>query len=261
MGEAHIVTVGTSVLRNAVQRGALPPEILSKVKAWAQAPPLSKDDVEAGEAARRGGEEFRALLQLLASEPRVYSAELNAMWPYLERKSVSAAALLASDSGASHLCASLLEEYLRGSGVECEVHRVPELGRSFETGLYNLLDAVVSLSAKYRGRGLSVYLNVTGGFKLETAVLYLAASLVGADRVYYIHEAMREVVELPALPLTVDSRFAEALKKLAPEVERSGAERIVGREFLKALEQKGLVEALGTRVRPRRWVALLLRFG
>jgi putative CRISPR-associated protein (TIGR02619 family) len=258
VSEAHIVTVGTSIVRNAAQRGSLPPGILARVKAWAQAPPLSREDVEAGEAARKSGEEFKALLQLLASEPRVYSAELNAMWPYLERESVAAAALLASDSGASHLCASLLEEYLRASGVECEVHRVPELGRSFEPGLYNLLDTVASLTAKYRERGLRVYLNATGGFKLETAVLYLAACLLGADRVYYIHEAMREVVELPALPLAVDQRFAHALRKLGPEAEREEAERALGRGLLYELERRGLIEALGGRVRARRWVALLL---
>ena len=258
MSEAHMVTVGTSIVRNAAQRGALPPEILAKVRAWAQAPPLSSEDVEAGEAARRGGEEFKALLQLLASEPRVYSAELNAMWPYLERKSVAVAALLASDSGASHLCAALLEEYLKASGVECEVHRIPELGRSFEPGLYNLLDTVASLAATYRRRGLRVYLNATGGFKLETAVLYLAACLLGADRVYYIHEAMREVVELPAIPLSVDRRHAEALSKLGSEAERGEAERALGRGFLLELERRGLVELLGTRVKPRRWVALLL---
>ncbi len=261
MSEAHVVTVGTSILRNAAQRGALPPAILAKVRAWAQAPPLSREDVEAGEAARRGGEEFKALLQLLASEPRVYSAELNAMWPYLERGSVAAAALLASDSGASHLCAALLEEYLKASGVECEVHRVSELGRSFESGLYNLLDVVVSLTVKYKGRGLRVYLNATGGFKLETAVLYLAACLLGADRVYYIHEAMREVVELPALPLSVDHRFVDALRKLGPEAERGEAERVLGRGFLLELERRGLVEALGSRVRARRWAALLLGLG
>jgi len=143
--------------------------------------------------------------------------------------------------------------------VECEVHRIPELGRSFEAGLYNLLDAVASLVAKYRGLGLRVYLNATGGFKLETAVLYLAACLLGADRVYYIHEAMREVVELPALPLSIDRRFAEVLQKLGPEAERGEVERALGRSFLLELERRGLVELLGTRVKPRKWVALLLK--
>ncbi len=252
MGIVHVVTVGTSIVRNALQLG-LPPDAAAVVRAWASALPGSPEDVEAGERASPGQPEFQALYEVLSRDPRRVSAELNAMWGYLEGGEVSRAELLASDSGVSELCAKLLGEYLRRAwGVEAAVHRVPQLGRSFEEGLYNLLDALASLVRLHRSRGSRVYLNLTGGFKPEAAAAYVAACVLGADRVYYIHEAMREVVELPVPPLSLDPAYAGALKALHRGL--AVPDRVAGE-----LRARGLALSYGRELRLRRWVEVIVR--
>lgn len=252
MSEIHIVTVGTSILRNAAQSSELPQEIAEKVKRWVISPPGSPEDVEAGEKGVPGQREFRAIYDLLKLEPRKMSAELNSIWLYLERGRIEKAELLASDSGACEFCAKLLKEYLTEQGIEAEAHRIAGLGKSFDEGLYNLLDRVSTLVKLHREKGGKVYLNATGGFKPETAVLYAAACVLGADRVYYIHETMKDVVEVPAPPLTINPEYAGAVKRLA-----AGAS--IPEKALRELELKGLITQYGREYRLRKWVELLLR--
>ncbi|RLE84699.1 MAG: hypothetical protein DRJ67_10140, partial [Thermoprotei archaeon] len=240
-GEAHIVTVGTSVIRNSAPR--VGGNLAEKLKGWARAKPGSPEDVEAGEKAAPGTPEFRAVYEILALDPRSVSAELNAMWPYLERRRVEAATLLATDSGASEFCAEVLRKYLRDKwGIgEVEVTRVPELGRDFEKGLYNLLDALSSAVRRHGGRGRRVYLNATGGFKPETAIVYVAASLMGIDRVYYIHEVMREVVELPILPLDLRPDYRSLARLLGKPVLRRELEERMRPEAVKEAVRRGIL--------------------
>ncbi|MEM0345105.1 MAG: putative CRISPR-associated protein [Thermofilaceae archaeon] len=250
MDEVHIVTVGTSIVRNAAQDPGLPPDLADRVRRWARATPGSKDDVEAGERGVPGQPEFRALYEILKVKPRELSAELNAMWRYLDEGRVGFAELLATDSGVCELCARLLKEYLTAThGVEAEVYRVEKLGRDFEEGLYNLLDRITALAVKHRGR--SIYLNATGGFKPETAVVYAAACLLGFDRVYYIHEAMREVVEIPTIPLAVHSDYLRALELLAAGAP---ADKLAAE-----LERRGIITRVGREYRLRKWVERLTR--
>ncbi len=247
----HIVTVGTSLLRNAeiIGKGLVPDRVLETFSKWARAPVRSLEDAEAGGRASEGTEEFEAALQILASDPYRASAELNAMRPYLEGGGVAAASLLSTDSGAAYFCASVIAKYLRDSGVEADVHRIPQLGLDFDEGLYNLLDEVARLASEARKRGMPVYLNLTGGFKPETAALYALAPLIGANKAYYVHEFTRSHVELPILPLTIDPayrRAASRLDQLPPPL-------------LRALEENGVVKREGSEYKVRKWVALVLQ--
>ncbi|MCS7105428.1 MAG: putative CRISPR-associated protein [Thermofilaceae archaeon] len=255
MREAHIVSVGTSIIRNSAQRAALPAEVTNVLKKWSVAQPGSPEDVEAGEKCVPGHPIFKVLLDQLATEPRIVSAELNAMWTYLDRGSVESVELLASDSGVCELCAKLLKEYLSNQfKVKVEVHRIPGLGRHFEDGLYNLLDKISVLIKRHKREAREVYLNATGGFKPETAMMYTAACLFGADRVYYIHEVMRDVVELPALPLSVPSDYIAA----AGFVRTKGEVPERYSRIVEELEKKGVVYRVGKSYRLRRWASILL---
>ena len=253
-------------MRNAARAGSakrslLSPQVLEKVRRWASAPVMSRDDAEAGERASPGTLEFSEIYSLLVADPRSYSAELNAMYPYLERGEVAATTLLAADSGTSELCAKLIAQYLEDRGVRSQVYRVEELGRSFDEGLYNLLDRAALVASRYREDGYVVYLNATGGFKLETAVLYVAAGLLGLDRVYYIHETMKEVVEIPTIPLTVKPEYRDLLEVFRgrDKVLRREVEHRVGRKILEELEKRGIIAVLGREVAIRRWLKILLK--
>ncbi|MEZ0346276.1 MAG: putative CRISPR-associated protein [Infirmifilum sp.] len=258
MGNTHIVTVGTSILRNAASKlpPNTPPEVAARIKRWSTAPAGSPEDAEAGNAAAPGTPEFKAVLSIVQNDPRQASAELNAMGTYLEQGSVDEVILLSTDSGASEFCAKILKEYLLQTfGIRnVETRRIPDLGRDFEKGLYNLLDTLSTITKRNASKNKKTYLNLTGGFKPETAVAYLAASLLGIDRVYYVHETMREVVELPTLPITIKKDYAAAMRVLLephthPEIKS---------KILEELERRGLVERQGSNYKIRRWVQTLL---
>jgi putative CRISPR-associated protein (TIGR02619 family) len=261
----HIVTVGTSIIRNIAQCAGghnVPSEIAERFRRWAQAPPHSREDAEAGGRACAGCEEFETALSILSSNPYGISAELNAMRTYLERGEVDAVVLLASDTGVSEFSARLLEAYLSSEGRRVETVRVRDLGLDFQSGLLNLVDAVASIVARYRGENYRAWINLTAGFKLEAAVLYLASCLsrMGVEKAYYIHETMRSTVEVPAVPVKLEDSLLKVVEKLDDgELEVEEARRRVGEELLELLLRSGLAEKIGSTVRIRRWVLHLVK--
>ncbi len=123
-----------------------------------------------------------------------------------------------------------------------------------------MADEVASLVRAKKAEGCRVYVNATGGFKPETAFMVIVAMLVGADRAYYIHEAFREVVEVPLLPITIDERFIEPMVRLKGEVPMYEAEKLLQLYggLLSELEGRGVVERRGGFLRLRRWVEALI---
>jgi len=228
----HVVTIGTSLLRNAFSNcnrlGSLSSycELFGR---WMSAGVDSSDDLEAGRNAVPSSSVFRAILDSLASDPRRLSAELNAFFSYLDsliEPSLNYIVLLSSDTGTGWLCTRVLEEfmkpmdripsvYTRGEHYvkSVEATRVPLLGRDFSKGSINLVAEVKKTIAKYKNVVDEVLFNPTGGYKPETAYLLLTASLIGASRVYYIHETMGETVEIPVIPVEIKEPFKTILEK------------------------------------------------
>ncbi|RLE54996.1 MAG: hypothetical protein DRJ40_09615 [Thermoprotei archaeon] len=221
--EAHVVTVGTSIVRNIAQ------ELGEPYVRWSRSLPNSPDDVEAGNKASPGTTEFKRAYEVLTQNPRKYSAELNAMWNYLAKGRVEYVLLITTDSGTCYFCAKILEHYLRQirNIPYVEATRVQKLGIDFEEGIHNLLDILTTAIPQLRRAGYRVLLNATGGFKPETAVLYLYACLAGIDKVYYIHELMKEVIELPTVPI-----------QLVPEL---GKWEQLSDKYIEMLEQRGVL--------------------
>jgi len=261
----HIVTVGTSIIRNLAHnasRYSIPEELAKKYEKWSQATVRSAEDAEAGSRASRGCAEFEKALEILSGDPYRLSAELNAMRIYLKEGEVDAVVLLASDSGASEFSAKVLGAYLEAEGKKVETRRVGDLGVDFQGGLLNLIDEVAMVLDRYRREGYRVWINLTGGFKLEAAVLYLVSCLsgIGVEKAYYIHEAMKETVEVPVIPVNLDKAFLGIVEKLGEEeIELDEAYKRIGAELLDVLLRSGLAERVGSKVRIRAWVLHLVR--
>lgn len=267
----HVIATGTSILRNFEFRFRGRAEELG-VEGWFRLPPDDpRQDVAWGVArAGRGDEVYRALSDYLRSDPRGASAELNAFLRYVSLSNhvppgEVGVLVYSTDTGTGYLCARLIHEYLVGEGYAAltpEPVRVEGLGTSEESlddGLANLLDKVVSVIREEVAKGVKVYVNATAGFKPETTFLTMAAALAGAAATYYIHEAFREVIELPLPPLTVDPKIKQLISKVGPEgmnvTEYEETARNLGINPQELLEKKLLI--LTDKVRLRKWLTLL----
>jgi len=240
----HIVTTGTSLVRNTAFLCKFLPglsEYCLLVDSWSKASPDSSEDLEAARNAIPSSRVFKALLEAVSSDPRRLSAELNAFLSYLDKLGEGIykhrVILFSTDTGVGWLCTRILEEFFKTiseipsvyvtSGKHyiehVESNRVEMLGRDFSKGSLNLLVRVKSIVKKHRDQVDEVVFNLTGGFKPETGFLILIAGLIGANRVYYIHETMREVVEIPILPLTitepVKSVFERAKRNILTDLD------------------------------------------
>ena len=222
----HLVTVGTSTVRNASSNDKVEEDVRKELASWTRAGPGSDMDLEAGKKAVPGSKEFDAVLGFVASSPRRASAELNAFIGYLEylyRRGVRGIRhhiiLLGSDTGVGWFSTRILEEYLKDMvgqdlynvwGIEGHVieevtaRRIEKLGVDFSEGILNLIAGIKNTVLKSANRYDRILANLTGGFKPESAAVLVAAGLIGIDAVYYIHEVMRDIVELPVIPLNVD---------------------------------------------------------
>jgi len=71
------------------------------------------------------------------------------------------------------------------------------------SGLRSLVTQLTEIIDHYKNTSTEVVMNVTGGFKAETAYATVLAQLRRV-RVFYIYETFNEIVELPYLPLSLD---------------------------------------------------------
>lgn len=230
----HLVTVGTNIIRNASMSESISGDIREKLKSWAMTPPRSSGDLEAGNRAVPGAEEFRAVLGFVSGSPRRASAELNAFIGYLKRLEENGVVgvshhivLLGTDTGAGWFCVRIIEEYLKdmvGQDISktwgigghviggVEAYRVEKLGVDFSEGILNLI-ALIKQEILRKSSGYDrILANLTGGFKPESAAILVAAGLLGIDTVYYIHEVMKDIVELPVIPLRIDDNARKLLE-------------------------------------------------
>jgi putative CRISPR-associated protein (TIGR02619 family) len=144
--------------------------------------------------------------------PREASAELNAVWEYLERREVDWAYLVTTKTRASQCAAGWVRSYLEDvTGV-----RRVELGTKFvgyEPGdeedvtsrladfasrLQVLRDRTMRFVKDRQAEGHRVFIAAQGGYKPETGIMMMVGAETGAT-VYYLHEEMRRTVTLPVL--------------------------------------------------------------
>ena len=258
----HLVTVGTSIVRNVARMCSSISslrEYCGVLSSWSTALPDSAEDVDAGKNAVSSSPIYRGVLEFVASDPARASAELNAFISYLHRLDERGVegrhdvVLYSSDSGVCWFCTQVIEEYLNSIsrhslgkllGIKKQVvesissKRIQGLGRDFHRGLLNLVAEikkdVISRASEYD----LIVANLTAGFKPESGMVILVASLIGIDRIYYIHEYMREVVEIPIIPLEIPANVKHMLGNILKGHSISSAER-------KLLEKMGLLDQRG----------------
>jgi len=267
----HVVATGTSILRNFEFRFSDRARELG-INGWFRLPPNDPRQEVAESVARagRGNKVYDALHDYLLNDPEGASAELNAFLNYVRVAGHAPPAevgvlIYSTDTGTGYLCAKLIHEYLRSKGyavVGETPTRVEGLGtseESFDDGLTNLLDKVISKAREEAGKGVKVYVNATAGYKAETSFLTLAAALANATATYYIHEAFKEVIELPLPPLTIDPKIKQLIKRIGPEgtdvTEYEEVTRNLGLNPQELLERK--LFTLKDKIKPRKWLTLI----
>jgi|GEM_PF-294624 len=189
-----LVTVGTSLLTNRDD------EASANARPWSG---RRREDPLPAEAA--------ADAYLVGADPRLASAETNtlASAPLMDGDRL---ALLHSDTDDGRWCSGALARLYTRLGHAVVERRIEQLGYRAapfaERGLRGLLSAAFEEMNKARAAGAPVVICATGGFKAETAFLYLVGLLTGTP-VLYIHELFREPVWMPALPIAWDLGFVE----------------------------------------------------
>jgi putative CRISPR-associated protein (TIGR02619 family) len=205
-----------------------------------------KSDISARDAAN--------FLRLVNNDTEA-SAETNSLQKILHRlqNEESKLVFLHSQTDEGQLCAEALRDYYSGLGFEVECREIQYLNyreSHFKfRGLRSLVNELVDLISSERKKGNTVCINATGGFKAEIAYATLVGILFDV-RVYYIHEAFRDIIEMPPVPLDWDYsqlvEHEETLRwfseDLRPKKEAESVIKVLPQEIrLLLLEEEGHV--------------------
>jgi len=261
----HVVTVGTAILLNFARTFKDEAEEL-KISSWGRLPPDHDDQKKAEASAHRGSKVFDRLLEYVNSDPYSASAELNAFYRFTDLYGPSRIedieiGLYTTDTGTGYLCGRIVYEHLKSRGYYVnEPVRVRGFGLGaslFDEALSNLIDKIAGVVKSKKNAGYRVYVNATAGFKPETSFATIISMVMGADKVYYIHESFREVVALPLLPITVKEEFLSLIDRIYPHISLADLKDIIGYERIKELEERGVIIIREGRVEPRPWIRKL----
>lgn len=114
---------------------------------------------------------------------------------------------LCSQTDEGKQCAEALARHYKNAQHETKVIEVPDLNyseRRFKMrGLRSLVATLIEQIRREKAQGREVLINATGGFKAEIAYATLVGLLFDVP-VYYIHEAFREIIEMPPTPISWD---------------------------------------------------------
>jgi putative CRISPR-associated protein (TIGR02619 family) len=133
------------------------------------------------------------------------SAETNSLARLLQAQ--DRVIFLCSQTSEGRQCAEALARFYQHVGHDTRVLEVPDLTyaeRRFKMrGLRSLVATLIDQIRRERAQSRSVHINATGGFKAEIAYATLVGLLFDVP-VYYIHEAFRDIIEMPPSPISWD---------------------------------------------------------
>ena len=113
---------------------------------------------------------------------------------------------LVSDTTDGKFCAEALRKHYASLGYTASIKVVSNLtyaASSFRVkGLRSLVSTLIDLVREHKTLG-KVLINATGGFKAEMAYANLIGLLFNVP-VFYIHEAFKNIIEMPAPPIGWD---------------------------------------------------------
>jgi len=220
----HVIGTGTSVLRN-FERYQDYGNIIEKygLRGCGELSPNDFKQKVIESFIMRGNEDHEKLLEFIRRDPKYASAELNSFLRYVDEhrhsKDYVEVVIYCTDTNNNRLAAQVIYEWLRENSyyVVGEPIKVKDFGvgiEKFDSGLINLLERVLRIIVNKSRQGYKIYINATAGYKPETTFIVIAAMLTlkTAPTIYYIHEAFRETIELPTLPLKIDESWVEIAK-------------------------------------------------
>lgn len=142
---------------------------------------------------------------LRETPPEAASAETNSLSRLLQEG--DRIVFLHSQTGEGKRCAQALRRHYESRGWTAEAQEVSDLdyaeSRFKIRGLRALVATLISRLLDERKQGRRVLINATGGFKAEIAYATVVGLLFDAP-VYYIHEAFRDIIEMPPMPIGWD---------------------------------------------------------
>lgn len=266
----HLISVGTSILRNFVSFEKEDFVKKYKMKDWYMLDPEDEKQRKIEALAYRGNEVFEKLLNYVNSMPKEASAELNAFYRFIDFKMQNPSKieiyLYSTDTGTSWLCTNIIYHHLNERGFKVQQPiKLKGIGKGilhFEEGLIEIIDKVVGIIKEKKAQGFRIFVNATAGFKPESTFIVMAASLAFADQVYYIHESFKETVTIPLLPVIIDPNYIEILKMLKnPMPKYLVKEHLMYRGIeLAELEERGLIKEEEGVIELREWVKKLIEF-
>ncbi|MCS6859774.1 MAG: putative CRISPR-associated protein [Abditibacteriales bacterium] len=137
--------------------------------------------------------------------PEKASAETNSLSRLLREN--DRIVFLHSQTEEGKQCADTLRGHYEKQGYGAELREVPDLtyteSRFKMRGLRSLVTTLIDLIRRERQQNREVLVNATGGFKAEIAYATLVGLLFDVP-VYYIHEAFRDIIEMPPTPISWD---------------------------------------------------------
>lgn len=155
--------------------------------------------------AERAGKGNDLQTYLRFTELEKASAETNSLSRLLQQG--DRIVFLHSQTEQGRRAANALATFYRNNSHPAELQEVPDLqyreSRFKIRGLRALVARLIETIRSEREQGREVLINATGGFKAEIAYAVLVGLLFDVP-VYYIHEAFKEIIELPPTPISWD---------------------------------------------------------
>jgi len=139
------------------------------------------------------------------TDPKRASAETNSLSRLLEEG--DKLVFMHSQTEEGRFCAEALRRHYENEGYRGEVCEIPDLtyteSRFKMRGLRSLVATMVGRIRRGRKEEYRIIINATGGFKAEIAYATLIGLLFDVP-VYYIHEAFRDIIQMPPTPISWD---------------------------------------------------------
>jgi len=144
------------------------------------------------------------------TDPEKVSAETNSLNRILEKG--DKVIFLHSETEEGRLCASILSRFYGEQDfhtLSMEVENLTYAEKQFKMrGLRSLVAKMIKLIEDERNTGNEVLINATGGFKAEIAYATLVGLLFDTP-VYYIHDAFKDIIDFPPVPISWDLSLIE----------------------------------------------------
>lgn len=229
-----ITPIGTSLLTNLCSA--------QERKKLAETANLTQDELMADDLKiieQKVTQAEKLLLQ--NNEPQISraSAELNGILKIVELTSQhpdTAFILIATDTWQARQCSRLIHNYLNQKFKNITTYTprgfTVNTKESFVQGISDMLVWTDQHLRQYKQNGYQILFNLTAGFKSMIGYLTTIGMLF-ADHIYYIFETGKELVEIPRLPVEINTNLFE---KYAVQMARLYA----GDELILAADMQGV---------------------